>query len=55
VARGELSLEVGGLYEVQRWVLAWGWHERVLVPAELAARVKEEVQAMAGRYGGGKK
>jgi predicted DNA-binding transcriptional regulator YafY len=48
----ELSLEVGGLYEVQRWVLAWGRHAQVLEPLELAARVKEEVLAMAGRYGG---
>lgn len=43
----ELSFPARGLYEVQRWVLAWGSKVRVLAPAELAGMVRAEVEAMA--------
>jgi predicted DNA-binding transcriptional regulator YafY len=43
----ELSFKVMGLFEVFRWVLAWGRHCRVLAPAELHQQVRDEVKAMA--------
>lgn len=42
----ELSFPAKGLYEVQRWVLAWGRHVRVLAPRELCDAVEDEVKAM---------
>ncbi len=46
----ELSFRAGGLYEIFRWVMAWGRHCRVVSPPELRKMVADEVQAMA-RYG----
>lgn len=46
----ELSFDVAGLFEVERWVLSWGRHAQVLAPAELAERVQEEARGMAERY-----
>src|SRR4051794_29950597 len=45
-----LELELGSLEEIQRWVLSWGRHVRVLAPAELVRRVHEEAQAIAASY-----
>ena len=42
----ELSFQATGLIEVQRWVLAWGHHVRVLAPPELNRMVREEVRLM---------
>jgi proteasome accessory factor B len=42
----ELSFETGGLFEVFRWVLAWGRHARVLGPEELKEQVRDEVHHM---------
>jgi predicted DNA-binding transcriptional regulator YafY len=47
----EMSFEVAGLYEVSRWVLAWGRHAKVLAPESLAAQVRDEASGMAARYG----
>lgn len=46
----EISFEVAGLYEVSRWVLAWGQHAQVLAPESLAAQVRDEARGMAERY-----
>ncbi len=43
----ELSFPAKGLYEVQRWVLSWGPHVRVLAPRALCASVREEIRSMA--------
>lgn len=43
----EISFEAGGLYEVFRWVMAWGRHCRVIAPKALKDMVAEEVAAMA--------
>jgi predicted DNA-binding transcriptional regulator YafY len=43
----ELSFPAHGLFEVQRWVLSWGRQVRVLAPKELAAAVRDEIDAMA--------
>jgi predicted DNA-binding transcriptional regulator YafY len=42
----ELSFKVTGLFEVFRWVLAWGHNCKVLAPAELKKWVKDEVRLM---------
>lgn len=45
-----LQLELGGLEEIQRWVLSWGSHVRVLEPKELAERVHSEARAVVAKY-----
>ena len=45
-----LELQLGGLEEVERWILSWGKHARVLAPKELATRVRDEATAMAKLY-----
>ena len=45
-----LELELGSLEEIQRWVLSWGSHVRVLAPTELATRVRAEAEAIATMY-----
>ena len=50
--RIELSFEVAGLYEVERWVLSWGSSVKVLGPKELVQAVSREVELMSQRYEG---
>ena len=45
-----LKLELGGLQEIERWVLSWGKHARVLAPQELASRIRDEASAIAKLY-----
>jgi proteasome accessory factor B len=45
-----LELELGGLEEIERWVLSWGSHVRVLEPDALVSRIEQEVQAVAAKY-----
>lgn len=40
----ELSLELGDLREITRWVLSWGGEAKVLAPGELKAAVEKEAQ-----------
>ena len=47
-----LELELGSLEEIQRWVLSWGSHVRVLGPDELRERVRKEAEAIVQRYRG---
>jgi proteasome accessory factor B len=47
-----LELELGGLEEIERWILSWGKHARVLAPKELAKRIREEATAILERYRG---
>ena len=47
-----LALELGGLEEIQRWILSWGSHVRVLEPVELATRVQDEAKAILAKYDG---
>ncbi len=37
----ELQMKLSSLAEVQRWVLSWGGHAKVIAPRELAATVEE--------------
>ncbi len=46
-----MELELAGLEEIERWVLSWGSHVRVVAPNELIERLRNEVQAMALTYG----
>jgi len=45
-----LELELGVLQEIERWVLSWGSHVRVLEPKELRERVRKEAEAIARIY-----
>ena len=45
-----LELELGGLEEIERWVLSWGSHVRVLQPRDLAERVQAEAGAVVRMY-----
>ncbi|MDQ3119768.1 MAG: WYL domain-containing protein [Verrucomicrobiota bacterium] len=45
-----LQLELAGLEEIERWILSWGSHVRVLQPLELAKRVKKEADAVVRLY-----
>src|SRR5436190_5757962 len=45
-----LELELGGLEEIERWILSWGKHARVLAPKELATRIRDEASAIAKLY-----
>ena len=47
----ELSLTLGNLEEVERWILSWGKHAQVLAPPELRERIANTVWALANSYG----
>ena len=42
----ELSFSAAGMYEVFRWVMAWGRWVKVLAPGELKKMVDDEITAM---------
>ena len=41
-----MSLALGDLREITRWILSWGGKATVLAPKELKATMKKEVQQM---------
>ena len=43
----ELTMVLGGLEEIERWVLSWGTHARVLEPVALTKRIRD----IAGELG----
>ena len=45
-----LEMELGGLEEIERWVLSWGTHVRVLAPTELTRKIAEQARMIAGMY-----
>lgn len=45
-----LQMELGGLEEIERWILSWGSHVRVLAPGQLVKRIAAEAQAVAAIY-----
>ena len=47
----EFSLKLGNLTEIQRWVLSWGEHARVVAPTELRSQVAKTVETMCKTYG----
>lgn len=46
----ELSLTLGSLEEIERWILSWGEHATVLGPPALVARLRTITDALARRY-----
>ena len=46
----ELSLKLGNLHEILRWVLSWGEHARVMGPEELRNNVRQTARKLAGYY-----
>ena len=46
----ELSLTLGNLEEIERWILSWGSHARVLAPPELKDRIANIATALAEAY-----
>lgn len=46
----ELRLRLGSLVEVQRWILGWGGHVRVLAPPELVAGVRDAARSLLERH-----
>jgi proteasome accessory factor B len=45
----ELRLELAGLHEVERWILSWGEHAKVLAPKSLHRRIAAVAKLIAGR------
>jgi predicted DNA-binding transcriptional regulator YafY len=43
----ELMLRLGGLEEIERWVLSWGAHARVITPQRLRTRIKRTAALVA--------
>ncbi len=46
----ELSLKLGSLPEVERWILSWGAHARVLAPRALKESVVRTLKRMLASY-----
>lgn len=51
----ELTLRLGALAEVERWILGWGTHAEVLAPAESRERLRATAEELARRYADGVK
>lgn len=49
--RIELSMDVGGLEEIERWVLSWGTHAQVLEPRELVEQLRKVTESLGRLYG----
>jgi len=45
-----LQLELGGLEEIERWILSWGSHVRVLEPAALRNTIRDAAAAIVKLY-----
>jgi predicted DNA-binding transcriptional regulator YafY len=45
-----LRMRLNSLEEIERWVLSWGTHAKVVEPAALRERVRKTAAAVAGRY-----
>lgn len=46
----ELSMTLGSLEEVERWILSWGEHATALDPPRLTKRLREVTAGLARRY-----
>jgi predicted DNA-binding transcriptional regulator YafY len=45
-----LELDLAGLEEIERWILSWGSHVRVLAPAELIEIIRKEIRSVQKLY-----
>jgi proteasome accessory factor B len=48
----ELTLTLGSLEEIERWILSWGAHATALAPPELVTHLHEVAASLARRYAG---
>ena len=46
----ELCFTLGGFEEIERWILSWGEHARVMAPPELIARLKTTMKKNLAQY-----
>ena len=46
----ELAMRLDSLEEVERWILSWGGHAKVLAPAELKSRVRAAARDVSRVY-----
>jgi predicted DNA-binding transcriptional regulator YafY len=46
----ELTLELGSLEEVKRWVLSWGEHASVSEPPELVKQITDVADGLVRKY-----
>lgn len=49
----ELSLTLGTLEEIERWILSWGSHAQVQAPVELKQRIAKTASDLADAYSDG--
>ena len=42
----ELTVTLGGLEEIERWILSWGAHARVIEPIELKKLIHSAAQGI---------
>lgn len=45
-----LEMNLGSLEEIERWILSWGNHVRVLQPAKLAGRIRDTARQITAAY-----
>jgi predicted DNA-binding transcriptional regulator YafY len=46
----ELTMTLGGLEEIERWILSWGEHATVLEPPAMVRRISEVAATLGRRY-----
>ena len=46
----EVQLKLTSLGEVERWILGWGGHARVIQPPELLERVRAAAREILGHH-----
>lgn len=45
-----LKMRLNSLEEIERWILSWGTHAKVISPPALQERVRKTAAAVAGGY-----
>ena len=43
----EFHIELADLFEIERWILSWGSHAKVLGPAKLKNSIRKHAEAIA--------
>ncbi len=46
----DLRMTLGALEEIERWILSWGDHAKVLSPKDLVVSVKKRIKALNRKY-----
>jgi predicted DNA-binding transcriptional regulator YafY len=46
-----LTLRLDNIEKIERWILSWGVHARVIAPRALATRIRTIARQMVKRYG----